>query len=96
MKGNDQLTAYQKVTVVWVSIFSLGLLFGTLFVYASTWFMIPFFGVAGIGSYLLNRIVCPNCGARMTYETSFLGVRVPLLFMRDKCKECGWDLKNNP
>lgn len=96
MNGDNQLTAYQKVIAAWAGIFSLGLLFGVLFIYVSTWFMAPFFAVVGIGSYFLNRVVCPNCGARMTYETSFLRVRVPLLFVRDKCKECGWDLKSNP
>lgn len=92
----NQLTAYQKVVATWIGIFFLGFLFGALFIYASVWFMIPFFAVVGIGSYLLNRIVCPNCGERMTYETSSLGVRLPLVLVRNKCKKCGWNLKENP
>ena len=96
MKGNSQLTVYQKVASIWAGIFFIGIILGALFIYISTWFMIPFFAVIGAGSFLLNRVVCPNCGARINYETSFFAVRVPLVFMRDKCKECGRNLKSNP
>ena|SRR5215469_9223289 len=95
MSDNNHFTVYQKVIATWVCIFFFGLIFGTLFLYGSFWFMIPFFAVIGIGAFFLNHIVCPNCGAHMTYEKSVLGVRVPLVFMRSKCKECNFDFKHN-
>lgn len=95
MSINNQITTYKKVVAIWIGILFFGFLFGAL-LSVSTWFIIPFFAVVGTGSYFLNRVTCPNCGANMTYETSALGVRVPLLFMSNKCKRCGWDLKANP
>jgi hypothetical protein len=96
MKNLEGFTAYQKNLVAWACIMSLGFLFGALFMYASSWFMLPFFAVVGVAPFFLNRIVCPNCGTPVTYQGTIAGLRIRGGFIRKKCQQCGWDLRKNP
>ena len=96
MKNYEAITAYKKNLIAWFCIMFLCFLFGTLFMYVSIWFMLPFFAVVGCAPSFLNRILCPNCGTPVTYQGTIAGLRIRGGFIRKKCQQCGWDLRENP
>lgn len=92
------MTALTRNRLAWAAFMLAGLCFGLAGMYISNWFVIPFFANVFGGGFMLNRIVCPNCGAPLTYEGPRWIDRVaaPSAWWRKNCAACGWDLSKNP
>ena len=86
------MTTYQRNCLTWACIIAVELTIGLAAMYLSNWFVIPFFVGIAVVPFLLNRITCPKCGTRVTYQGKFFGFRINGGFIRKKCQECGWDL----
>ena len=92
------MTAVNKNRFAWAGILVASLCFGLGAMYLSAWFVVPFF-VNVFGAHLILRgIVCPNCGASLTFEGQGLVDRlgVPSAWTRKNCAACGWDLAKIP
>jgi hypothetical protein len=64
--------------------------------YVSEWFIAPFFMVIAGAYFFLHRITCPNCGTPVTFQGVYAGIRIQGGWIRQRCQECGWDIRNNP
>jgi len=92
------MTALNKNRFAWASIVVAGVCFGLGAMYLSAWFVVPFFANVFCAHLILQRIVCPSCGAPLTFEGKRLVGRlgVPSAWMRKTCAACGWDLAKAP
>ncbi len=54
--------------------------------------IVGFFAWIGIGSLLLTRIRCPNCGTSVAYQGKVGGLSIYAGFVRHSCQNCGHDL----
>jgi hypothetical protein len=95
MRSLADATAYQKNVMAWMCLMGIEFTFGSLVLYVSTFFIIPFFIVIGCAPFILNRIACPSCNTPVTYQGSIAGMAIQGGFIRKKCQRCGWDLRQN-
>jgi len=86
------MTAYKKNLWTWACIMVVELSLGFAALYISNWFVVPFFMVIYTIRFVLERIVCPNCGTSVTYQGILFGKEIRGGFIRRKCQKCGWDL----
>lgn len=54
--------------------------------------IIGFFAWIAIGSFLLTRIRCPNCGTSVAYQGKVGKFSIYAGFVRHYCQSCGHDL----
>ena len=75
---------------------SVGLAIGVIAAQTNAQVMSPifilFFVWIVIGSWLLLRISCPNCGTSVLYQGRLGGLSMYAGFVRRKCQNCGHDL----
>ena len=88
------MTAYKRNLLAWTAIMATGLGAIALSVYHSPWFVVPLAGVAYGGHRLLRSVVCPNCGAAVSFEgdKSRTRFRPPGVLLRTHCATCSFDL----
>jgi hypothetical protein len=86
------MTAYRKHLLAWACIVAVELTIGTLGLYISKWFLVPFLALIYAIPFVLKGITCPNCGESVTYQGAVFGRPVRGGFIRRTCQKCGWDL----
>ena len=86
------MAPYKTFLRTMVLFVSIELLIGLLILYVSPWFMAPFFGLIYLSPLAFRGIDCPKCGVPLTYQGTFLGIRINGGFPHKFCRECGCDL----
>lgn len=92
------MSALNRNRFAWAVIMLTGFCLVLAAMYLSAWFVVPLFAIAFGAHLILRRIVCPNCGAPLTFEGNRLVDRFapPSGWMRKTCAACGWDLAKTP
>lgn len=88
------MTVYHKYLLTWAALFVSAFLLVSIFS-DSPYSIFMFFGILGIGSFVIRGIVCPRCGNSIGYGGQFKGVRMPRSFLDTGCNECGQDLNEH-
>ncbi|MBR7779074.1 hypothetical protein [Undibacterium rugosum] len=89
------MTAYKKFLLTWLVIMVIGFLIIFSFLYVSDQFVLPFLLFIFISQIFLSKIICPNCGAPVTYQGKIAGTRIYGGFLHRKCRACEWDLNKD-
>ncbi len=90
------MSAYTKNVLSWIVLMAVGLSAIAASLYVSAWFLIVLAGVIFGARFVLERIVCPQCGTPVTYQGTLAGMRVHGGFIRRQCQQCGRDLRLAP
>ncbi|MEO7107842.1 MAG: hypothetical protein ABIZ09_15815 [Rhodoferax sp.] len=85
------MTIYHKYLLTWAVLFASEFLVMSL-VFDKSYGIFMFFGILGIGSFIIHGIVCPRCDTSIGYGGRFKGLGMPRSFFDTRCNECGQDL----
>jgi hypothetical protein len=83
----------QKFWFTTVFVVVVGLAIGTILgELRSRWLELGVFGWLFIGTYLMARVKCSNCGTPVVYQGKIGSIPLVAGFVRKRCQKCDFDL----
>ena len=62
------MSAYRKYMFICVAFFGTAMAFGSLAIYVTVWFVLPFLVTPLVAGYLMQQVLCPHCAAPVIYQ----------------------------
>lgn len=87
------LSPRQKFALATGTLVVVGLAIGIVLIKTQWLFLIGvFFAWIVIGSFLMVRVKCPQCGTSLTYQGKVLILPIYAGYANKRCRSCGYDL----